>query len=121
MLGVGECNVKEENIEEVTQVLDLLRVEANLSQSRKNIEHEHIGTSDTAIELEIKLEPVNSSDGKVNKIKNKLLEIETYLSQSEYEHAATNEEDVKIEKKGERPAHHSYHTNKKRSNGKYYK
>merc|ERR1719369_138960 len=98
MLGVGEAIVREENIDEVTQVLDILGVKASLSQSRNNMMYEDIAINEEDIKLEIVFEPMcdeetELSDGNVIGTKNKLLEVEANLSLSEYEHAATNGED----------------------------
>ena len=41
ILGVGESNVKKENIERVKQVLDSLRVGANLIASKRSYEYEY--------------------------------------------------------------------------------
>merc|ERR1719402_562530 len=54
LLGAGESNVKEENIEDVKQVLDMLGVEANLSYGRKyNERFEHITAYAEDVKLEI--------------------------------------------------------------------
>merc|ERR1719369_432916 len=44
ILSVGEAIVREENIDEVTQVLDILGVKACLSQSRNNKTYGDIAT-----------------------------------------------------------------------------
>jgi len=103
MLSFGEANVKEENIDEVKQVLTSLGVKANLSQRRNNIVYKDIATNEADIKLEIVFEPMSdeetpSNHSNVYETKNKLLEVEASLSQSDYEHAATNEEDGKLEK-----------------------
>ena len=58
MLSVGEAIVWEENIDEVTQILDLLGVKASLSQSRNNRMYEDIATNEEEVKLEIVFEPM---------------------------------------------------------------
>jgi len=63
LLGTGESNVKEENIEDVKQVLDMLGVEANLSYGRKyNEYYEHIIANAEEIKLEIVIEPMSEDE-----------------------------------------------------------
>ena len=63
ILGKGESNVKEENIEEVQQVLDLIGVEAHLSQIRINNEYyEHVATNEEGVNLETKLESIDGDE-----------------------------------------------------------
>jgi len=98
MLALGQANVREENIDEVTQVLDLLGVNASLSRSRINIKYEDIATKEEAIKLEIVFEPfcgkeTELSDCNVIETKNKLWHMEANLNQSGYEQAPTNEDD----------------------------
>jgi len=109
MLAVGVANVIEENIDEVTQVLDSLGVKASLSQSRNNMRYEDIATKEEAIKLEIVFEPIceketDLSDGNVIATKNKVLQSRWSLTSVKVstndEHAPTNEdeEDRKLEK-----------------------
>jgi len=103
MMSVGEANVMEENIAEVTQVLDLLGMKASLSPSRNNMMYEDMATNEEDIKLEIVFEPMCNeetilSDGNVIETKKELLEVEANLCGGEYEHAAINEEDDKLEK-----------------------
>ena len=46
ILAVGVANVREENIGEVTQVLDLLGVKASLSRNRNGMMYEDIATNE---------------------------------------------------------------------------
>ena len=67
ILGRGESNVKEENIEDVQQVFDLMGVEANLSQIRINNEYnEHVATNEEGVNLEIKLESMNDEENNLS-------------------------------------------------------
>ena len=79
IFGKGESNVKEENIKEVQQVLNLIGVEANLSKIRRNYEYyENVPTSEEGVYLEIELEPIEDeekdfSEGGVSEAKNNSL------------------------------------------------
>ena len=67
ILGKGESNVKEENIEEVQQVLDLIGVEAHLSQIRINNEYyEHVATNEEGVNLETKLESIDDEENNLS-------------------------------------------------------
>jgi len=103
MLGVGESNVKEENIEKVKQVLDSLGVEANLSQIRKNIVYERTVTNEEDVELDrvrglVSDEESDISEVDVTKAKDILVGVKSKPSQSrnniEYENHA---DDIKLE------------------------
>ena len=75
ILSVGESNVREENFEEVVQVLNSLGVVASLSQIKiNNIEHEYAATSEENDNLEIEFEPISGeethlSEGDINEDK----------------------------------------------------
>ena len=62
ILATGESNLKEEDIEDVKQVLDMLRVEANLSYSLKNEYCENVTANIEYVKLEVVFESM-SSDG----------------------------------------------------------
>jgi len=94
LLGVGESNVKEKNIDEVAQVLDLLGVAANLSQCRKNIEYDHIATNDEDITTNEKDIATNEKDIATNKEDIATYEEETVTS---VEDIAINEDHIKLE------------------------
>jgi len=61
ILGEGESNVREENIEKVIQVLNSLGVEAKLSQSRINNEYVFVATNEED-KQEMELTPVSDKE-----------------------------------------------------------
>jgi len=80
IVGTGESNVMEENIEEVMQVLISLGVEANLSKSGMSNEYyEYAATNEEDIKLEIVLEPASddeiSNEGDVNEAMDNSLKV----------------------------------------------
>jgi len=104
MLGVGEANVKEENIEEIIQVLNSLGVEANLSQIGKNIVYEHTVANDEEVKLEVLgtgSDEESDSCENSNNAKDILLGMESKLSQLveniAHENIASCDEEVRLE------------------------
>jgi len=90
MLGTGVSNVVEENIKEVVQVLNSLRVEANLSQIRINNEYEYVPTNEEDIKQEdVVFEPANDKATSIGG--------NVYLATDNSLNVATNVEDIIID------------------------
>jgi len=68
ILGAGESTVKEENIGEVDQVLNLLGIEANLSHNRIINECEHAATIEGDIKLEMMFEPGSEKETDLSEV-----------------------------------------------------
>merc|ERR1712179_847943 len=57
ILGTGETRINNDNIEEIKQVMNMLGVDADLSQDSKNNEYfEHLSARDEGVKLEIVFE-----------------------------------------------------------------
>jgi len=79
ILGTGESNLVEDNIEEVVQVLNSLGIEANLSQTGIINEYEYAAQSEEDMTLEIVFEPRSDeetvSEGDDNEVTDNLLNV----------------------------------------------
>jgi len=90
MLGTGVSNVVKENIEEVVQVLNSLRVVSNLSQIRINNEYEYVPTNEEDIKQEdVVFEPANDKATSIGG--------NVYLAMDNSLNVAINEEDIIID------------------------
>ena len=100
ILATGESNLKEEDIEDVKQVLEMLRVEANLSYDLKNEYCENVTANIEYVKLEVVFESMSDgenflSDGEAIEAREKSANLSKIRKTNEYcEHVPSSEESV---------------------------